>query len=152
MIIRKLILILYFFKVEKVKNFLFLFLFIANSVFSQTIINAERLTTEEDSTIYSLAFSYNGTRGNSVTDRLGIAPSFILTKERNEFKLLGGYSFLSQSDNGGAMYVRWGRTSCPETDTELVYKGELISNIHRVPRTVQSQSRHIFFHITTFYE
>jgi len=76
----------------------FLLLLIANPVFSQTIINAERLTSGEDSTIYSLAFSYNGTRGNLVTDRLAISPSFILTKEQNEFKVLGGYSFLSQSN------------------------------------------------------
>lgn len=78
---------------------LFLFLLIANPVFSQTIINAERLTSDKDSTIYSLAFSYNGARGNSVTDQLGIAPAFILTKDRNEYKLFGGYSFLSESDN-----------------------------------------------------
>lgn len=77
---------------------LFLFFLVANTVSSQTIINAERLTSEEDSTIYSLAFSYSGSRGNAVTDRLAISPSFILTKEQNEFKVFGGYSFLSQSN------------------------------------------------------
>ena len=77
-----------------------IFLIIGNWGYSQTIIDAERLIDGTDSTIYAIALSYNGTRGNSSTDQLDISPAFILLKKKNDFKLFGGYSLLAESGEG----------------------------------------------------
>lgn len=85
-------------------------LFLSVYCHSQTIINAEQLSDGKDSSIYALSFSYNGTRGNSTTDQLNVSPTILLLKEKNEFKLFGGYGLLSQSKNkilnGGFFHVR----------------------------------------------
>ena len=83
----------------KVIKCLFIFLLLAKYGNSQTIINAERLTDGADSAIYSFAFSYNGTKGNSNTDQFDISPNVVLLREKNSYKLLGGYSLLSESRN-----------------------------------------------------
>jgi len=82
----------------KIVNCIILFLFLSNLGNTQTIINAERLIGGQDSTIYALAFSYSGTKGNSNTDQFKISPSFVLLKEKHEYKLFGAYSLLSDSD------------------------------------------------------
>ena len=78
--------------------------------FSQTIINVERLIDGSDSTVYALALSYNGTQGNSVTTQLDISPAVIFLRKKNEYKIFGGYSFLSESVNtilkNGFMHIR----------------------------------------------
>ena len=84
---------------KKIK-YIILFLFISNFSFAQTIINAERLIDGADSTIYAVSVSYNGSRGNSTTDQLNVSPAFILLKKKNDFKLFGGYSLLSESGEG----------------------------------------------------
>ncbi len=85
-------------------------LFIANSVSSQTIINAERFAGGTDSTIFALNFSYNGTRGNSNTDQFNIAPYVTLIRKKNDYMLFGGYSLLSRSNdrilNAGFIHLR----------------------------------------------
>jgi putative salt-induced outer membrane protein YdiY len=66
----------------------------------QTIIDAEKLTgAYPDSTIYAITASYNGTRGNSITDRIEISPALLILRKKNDFKIFGGYSSLSQSEN-----------------------------------------------------
>lgn len=75
------------------------FTLLANLSFSQTIINAERLIDGKDSTIYSFALSYSGTRGNSSTNQFEASPSIVLIREKNEFMVFGGYSLLSESEN-----------------------------------------------------
>lgn len=72
---------------------------IVNLSFSQTIINAERLIDGKDSTIYSFALTYSGSRGNSSTNQFGATPTIILVREKNDFMVFGGYSLLSQSNN-----------------------------------------------------
>jgi hypothetical protein len=74
-------------------------LLISNIGLSQTIINAERLMGGKDSTIFSLAFSYNGTGGNAITNRVDIAPAIVLVREKSNLMLFGGYSLLSQSND-----------------------------------------------------
>lgn len=78
---------------------LILLLLIVNFSFSQTIINAERLISGADSSIYAVSASYNGTRGNSTTDRIDISPSILLIRKRNDYKFFGGYNLLSKSNN-----------------------------------------------------
>lgn len=94
---------------KEVKGIIFLIL-LSNYCFSQTIINAERLSNGIDSTIYALSFSYNGTRGNSTIDQLNISPTILLLTKKNEFKLFGSYYLLSESDNkilkGGYIHLR----------------------------------------------
>jgi len=77
-----------------------LFLLFNEVSHSQTIINAERLGGGADSTIYSVSFLYNGTKGNSNTDRLNISPAFIFLRKKNEYKLFGDYSLLSAAGKG----------------------------------------------------
>lgn len=83
----------------KAAKCLIIFLLIAKYGSSQTIINAERLTDGTDSTIYSFVLSYNGTKGNSNTDQFDISPNVVLLREKNDYKLFGGYSLLSESSN-----------------------------------------------------
>lgn len=94
----------------KILKWTLIIIFLSNYSFSQTIINAERLSNGIDSTIYALSFSYNGTRGNSTTDQLNISPTILLLTKKNEFKLFGGYTLLSQSNNkilnGGFVHLR----------------------------------------------
>lgn len=68
----------------------------SSQTFGQTIINAETLTSEADSSIYSLVFSYSGSQGNLTTNQIEISPNILLRRKRNEYQVLGGYSFLSQ--------------------------------------------------------
>jgi len=94
----------------KKTNCVILFLLIANLGYSQTIINAERLTNTAKTNIYSLAFSYSGKSGNLNTSELVISPTFILLKPKNEYRLFGGYSFQSYSGNAiqksGFLHIR----------------------------------------------
>jgi hypothetical protein len=83
----------------RIKFTIILLLVIGNIASSQTIINAERLGDKVDSTVLALSFSYNGTRGNSETDRLDLSPAIVIIKKKNEFKAFGGYGLLSQADN-----------------------------------------------------
>ncbi len=91
-------------------TYLLVFLFIAHCGYSQTIINAERLSNGTDSTIYAIAFSYAGTRGNSNVDQLDIAPTIVLMRKKNTYQLFGGYNVLSDSDKGilnsGFVHIR----------------------------------------------
>ena len=94
----------------KIFKCVIIFLLLDNLGYSQTIINAERLIDDADSTIYAISLSYTGTRGNSNTDQLDISPAFILLRKKNEFKIFGGYSLLSESGNrilnSGFMHIR----------------------------------------------
>jgi len=89
---------------------LFIYFLLSNVGKSQTIINAESLLNGVDSTIFSLSFLYNGNRGNMVTDQVHFASAFVLIKEKNDFKIFGGYDLLSQSENkllnGGYIHLR----------------------------------------------
>ena len=69
---------------------------ISNLVCSQTIINAESLSMKGDSSIYSMSFSYSGSQGNLTTNQISLSPNILLMRKRNEYKVLGGYYFLSQ--------------------------------------------------------
>jgi putative salt-induced outer membrane protein YdiY len=84
----------------KTAAYILIFLLLGCRSYSQTIINAERLGGGADSTIYSLSFLYNGTKGNSNTDQLDISPAIILLRNKNEYKLFGDYSLLSSSGKG----------------------------------------------------
>ncbi len=84
----------------RITKYIFFLLLIAKYGSSQTIINAERLISGSDSTIYAMSLSYNGTNGNSVTTQLNIAPSIIFVRAKNDYKILGGYSLLSEDNNG----------------------------------------------------
>ncbi len=85
-------------------------LFIANSVSSQTIINAEHLFNGVDSTLFAFSFSYNGTRGNSHTDQFNVSPNLVLIRKKNDFLVFGGYALLSKSNetilNSGFIHLR----------------------------------------------
>ena len=83
----------------KKAGYIILLLLISTLSFSQTIINAERLTDTTKTNIYSLAFSYSGTSGNLQTSNLIISPTFILLKQKDEYKIFGSYSFQSVSGN-----------------------------------------------------
>jgi len=89
---------------------LFIYFLLSNIGKSQTIINAESLLNGVDSTIFSWSFLYNGNRGNIVTDQVHFASAFVLIKEKNDFKIFGGYDLLSQSENkllnGGYIHLR----------------------------------------------
>lgn len=89
---------------------LFFSLFFAMNVSSQTIINAEKLGSPNDSLLFAIEVSYSGTRGNAVTDQIDFAPSFILIRKRNDFKLFAGYSLLSADEasllNSGFTHFR----------------------------------------------
>ena len=50
-------------------------LFLSTGLYSQTIINAERLSSTKDSLAFALQLNYSGNRGNAVTDKLKIAHS-----------------------------------------------------------------------------
>ncbi len=93
----------------KILKYLF-FLFIAQNAYSQTIINAERYTGGGDSTLFALAFSYNGTKGNSNTDQFSISPNISLIRKKNDYMLFGGYAVLSRSNtkilNAGYVHLR----------------------------------------------
>lgn len=95
------------------KRSLYILIFISSgysSSFSQTIINAERVGEPTDSAVYSIAFSYNGTRGNSNVDQLSLSPVIKLIRKKNDYKLFGGYSILSDLDNSilnnGYVHIR----------------------------------------------
>lgn len=64
---------------------------------AQTIINVERLSEGIDSTVFSVALSYEGTKGNANTDELDISLNTVFIRKRNEFKLFGGESLLAES-------------------------------------------------------
>jgi putative salt-induced outer membrane protein YdiY len=85
-------------------------LFFSTSLYSQTIINAEKLSSAKDSLTFSLELSYSGSRGNSVTDKIEFEPSFVLVRKKNDFKLFGGYTDLSTGDkshlNNGFVHIR----------------------------------------------
>ncbi len=87
-----------------------LLLSISGLTYAQTIINAEALNSETDSSIYALAFAYDGTQGNLTMNQIGLSPNIILLRSRNEYKLLGGYSFLSEQGenimNSGYIHLR----------------------------------------------
>lgn len=91
-------------------NCIIIFLLIGHFGFSQTIINVERLTVGSDSTVYALALSYNGTRGNSATNQLNISPAVLFLRKKNEYKIFGGYALISESANqilkNGFMHLR----------------------------------------------
>lgn len=91
-------------------KYIIILLLISNFCYTQTIINAERLINGKDSTIYAISFSYNGSRGNSNLDQIDISPAIILLKKGNEYKLFGGYNFLSDSGSGilnsGFVHIR----------------------------------------------
>jgi len=70
----------------------------SSGVYSQTIINAEKLNSATDSLAFSLQLSYSGNRGNAVTDKFKLAPSFLIVGKKNDFKLFGGYSVLATGD------------------------------------------------------
>lgn len=74
-------------------------LLFSTSIFAQTIVNAEQLNSSNDSLTFSLQMTYEGTRGNAVTDEFDLAPSVSLVKKKNNFKLFGGYSVLSEESN-----------------------------------------------------
>lgn len=77
---------------------LFFLLTFCSLAYGQTIINAETLTSKADSSIYTLSFSYRGTQGNLATNQFAISPNILLMRKKNEYKILGGYSFFSQND------------------------------------------------------
>jgi putative salt-induced outer membrane protein YdiY len=85
-------------------------LLLSTSIYSQTIINAEKLNSAKDSLAFSLELSYSGSRGNSVTDKIEFEPSFALVRKKNDFKLFGGYTDLSTGDkshlNNGFVHIR----------------------------------------------
>jgi len=85
-------------------------LFLSTALYSQTIINAEKLNSATDSLMFSVNLSYSGHRGNAVTDKFKLAPSFLLIRKKNDFKLFGGYSVLSAGNtsflNNGFAHIR----------------------------------------------
>lgn len=85
----------------KIKNFKLLtfFLLFASLATSQTIINAERVGSERDSSVYSLNLMYSGTRGNVTTDQISLSPVVVLKRKKNELKVFASYNVLSQSGN-----------------------------------------------------
>ena len=92
-------------------HFIFIsFFLLSTTIYSQTIINAESIINEVDSTFYSLTLTYNGTKGNSNTNEFKIAPTIVLLRKKNEYKLLGGYSSLFNSGQGilnsGFIHIR----------------------------------------------
>lgn len=78
--------------------------------YSQTIINAEQLYFTKDSLAFSIKASYSGNRGNAVTDKFKLAPSFLVVGKKNDLKVFGGYSVLSTSNksylNNGFAHIR----------------------------------------------
>jgi len=84
--------------------------FFSMSVYAQTIINAEKLNSVNDSLAFSVQVGYSGTRGNAITDQIDLAPSFLLVNKLNDFKLFGGYSVLSSDEtsllNSGFAHIR----------------------------------------------
>ena len=93
------------------KSLLLLFnCFFSMSIYAQTIINAEKLNSTNDSLAFSVQIAYQGTRGNAVTDQIDFAPSFLLVRKKNDFKLFGGYSVLSSDKttllNSGFAHIR----------------------------------------------
>lgn len=93
-----------------VRYLLLILLFAASGLYSQTIINAERVDNDKDSSVFALALNYSGTRGNANTNQLGVAPVVILKKKKNEFKVFGGYNILSSGQsnilNSGYAHAR----------------------------------------------
>jgi putative salt-induced outer membrane protein YdiY len=85
-------------------------LLLSTSIYSQTIINAEKLNSAKDSLAFSLQLSYSGNRGNAVTDKFKLAPSFLLVGKKNDLKLFGGYSVLATGNksylNNGFAHIR----------------------------------------------
>jgi len=84
---------------KQFKIILFL-LFLGGVGNAQTIINAESIINEVDSTFFALTLTYNGTKGNANTEQLNSAPTIVLLRKKNEYKFLGGYSLLSDSGTG----------------------------------------------------
>ena len=85
-------------------------LFLSAGLYSQTIINAEKLNSATDSLVFSVKLSYSGHRGNAVTDKFKLAPSFLVVRKKNDFKVFGGYSVLSAGKtsflNNGFAHIR----------------------------------------------
>jgi hypothetical protein len=79
-------------------RFLIILVLFAYTANAQTIINAERVGVINDSSVFAIDVTYQGTRGNSVTNQFGVAPVMVLKKHKNEFKMFGAYDVLSASD------------------------------------------------------
>lgn len=111
-----------------------LLFFCITSAYSQTIINAERLLDGADSSIISLSVSYSGTRGNSTIDQVDLSPAYVLLTKRNEYKLFGGYSLLSNEGDGllnsGFVHARHNYIIQPRLKTfefyQLQYNDQLL--------------------------
>lgn len=112
-------------KISRVRSLVF-FLLIALGANAQTIINAESVNDDKDSSIYSLSLSYSGTRGNSNTNQLSVSPVIILTGKRNELKLLAAYDVLSSGENnilnGGYVHARHNYKLKPFLKTVAFYQ------------------------------
>lgn len=77
---------------------LFFLLLFDNYGFAQTIINTEKLMSQDDSLAFSVEFNYSGNRGNAMTNKLDFAPNFINIGTKSDIKIFGAYSILSAGE------------------------------------------------------
>lgn len=84
-------------------------LFILN-LQAQTIINAEKFQSSEDSLVFAFELQYNGTSGNANTNQLSLSPVISSTGKKQDIKLFGGYNILSSAStsilNSGFVHLR----------------------------------------------